>query len=419
LAGDPPLYPYPGDPNITLDDILPAVEAYLERPVAGPGMKAGEKVLIVSDRSSDPLVAEAYYVAACRLGASQVDTINLQGRLDVKDPTEIILEVFEKNAAWPEWLWDVAAKYDRVVPLAFNNFVNAVAAYTHPERGWVTKWTEATDTVVHTLFTTHQGRERLAAVKDYPGELIFALMEKGYETMRNGRNFHLTDPNGTDVSWTLDQQTWDRYDELWGDTKNNHAPRLHLSDKPDMKGTFVSTLLHSGVIPRIELTIDGGRVVDVKGGGRMGDYLRKAFEEYEDIEYPYQPGPGVNWVEYAVWGFFPTPGFAPLPENPEMAWSGMLHTYNIDLMAGVVHIAVGTSAGGFSADFANDNGYAMHHKDFVLVRPTLTVDGEVIIDNGHLTALDDPEIRAIAAKYGDPDKLLTRTWHPDQDPRFK
>ncbi|MFT5350048.1 MAG: hypothetical protein ACI9MF_000863, partial [Gammaproteobacteria bacterium] len=71
------------------------------------------------------------------------------------------------------------------------------------------------------------------------------------------------------------------------------------------------------------------------------------------------------------------------------------------------------------ARFAEEHGYPHHHKDFVLFRPTLIVDGEVIIDKGHLLALDDPEIRAIAAKYGDPDTLLKQTWHADQDPRFK
>ena len=55
----------------------------------------------------------------------------------------------------------------------------------------------------------------------------------------------------------------------------------------------------------------------------------------------------------------------------------------------------------------------------MIYRPTLTVDGELIIDRGHLTALDDPGIRAIAAKYGDPDKLLKQPWSPDQDPRFR
>ena len=43
-----------------------------------------------------------------------------------------------------------------------------------------------------------------------------------------------------------------------------------------------------------------------------------------------------------------------------------------------------------------------------------TEEGQKIklIDKGHLTALDDPEIRKIAAKYGDPDEVLQEAWIP-------
>jgi hypothetical protein len=35
-----------------------------------------------------------------------------------------------------------------------------------------------------------------------------------------------------------------------------------------------------------------------------------------------------------------------------------------------------------------------------------------LIDKGHLTALDDPEVRQVAAKYGNPDELLREDWIP-------
>ena len=96
-AGDPPLYPYPAPEEITLEDIIPAAMDNLKQPGYVPGMQPDERVLIVTDRSVDPLTAEAFYVAAWRLGASQVDTIMLQGRLDITDPIELVREIFEKN----------------------------------------------------------------------------------------------------------------------------------------------------------------------------------------------------------------------------------------------------------------------------------------------------------------------------------
>ena len=41
-------------------------------------------------------------------------------------------------------------------------------------------------------------------------------------------------------------------------------------------------------------------------------------------------------------------------------------------------------------------------------------DGETVklIDDGHLTTLDHPDVREEAAKHGDPDELLTEDWIP-------
>lgn len=39
---------------------------------------------------------------------------------------------------------------------------------------------------------------------------------------------------------------------------------------------------------------------------------------------------------------------------------------------------------------------------------TVTVDGDELVVDGHLTALDDREVRAVAATFGDPDELLTQ-----------
>jgi hypothetical protein len=43
---------------------------------------------------------------------------------------------------------------------------------------------------------------------------------------------------------------------------------------------------------------------------------------------------------------------------------------------------------------------------------TLVTDKGTVVENGHLTALDDPRVRQVASKYGDPDELLKETWIP-------
>jgi len=49
--------------------------------------------------------------------------------------------------------------------------------------------------------------------------------------------------------------------------------------------------------------------------------------------------------------------------------------------------------------------------------PTLTITTKsggayTIIRNGRLTALDEPEVRKLAEKYGDPNDLLSEDWIP-------
>ena len=36
-----------------------------------------------------------------------------------------------------------------------------------------------------------------------------------------------------------------------------------------------------------------------------------------------------------------------------------------------------------------------------------------LLDKGHMTSLDNPEVRALASRYGNPDELLTEDWRPD------
>ena len=55
------------------------------------------------------------------------------------------------------------------------------------------------------------------------------------------------------------------------------------------------------------------------------------------------------------------------------------------------------------------------HRDWQIYFPILILDGEVFVEKGHLTVLDDLEIRRLASKFGDPDQLLREDWIPPLD----
>ena len=71
--------------------------------------------------------------------------------------------------------------------------------------------------------------------------------------------------------------------------------------------------------------------------------------------------------------------------------------------SGVTHYAVGSTAG--RTPTLEDESAPVHTHGHLL-KCDLYVDGEPCILDGRLVAFDDPDVRAAAAKYGDPDQLF-------------
>ncbi len=67
--------------------------------------------------------------------------------------------------------------------------------------------------------------------------------------------------------------------------------------------------------------------------------------------------------------------------------------------AGVTRIGIGDRPGYVTSHFYTEG---------FLLSPTVILDGEVLFDHGRPSAFDDPKVREVASKYGDPDQLLAR-----------
>jgi hypothetical protein len=88
--------------------------------------------------------------------------------------------------------------------------------------------------------------------------------------------------------------------------------------------------------------------------------------------------------------------------NPKGSASEGVHRSgfgNLRQAAGVASVYIGDKAGYVASEFTT-SGY--------LLKPTILLNKEVICDHGRLAALDDPGVRKIASKYGDPDQLLAQ-----------
>lgn len=253
-----------------------------------------------------------------------------------------------------------------------------------------------------------------------------------------GATARITDPEGTELTYTLWEEYFrntnegTRYDEeefeehygardlplrqmSTGSQANHMAghPYPPLVEKADTEGVIASTLgHHSKPYPRLEMHFEDGVMTKIEGGGEKGDLIRQLHERTEDIQYPDYPRPGLFWFWEMSIGTNPK---VIRPDNILM--KSEPGTLTERLRSGYVHLGVGTHPGSYAEPWAEEQGYPYGHVDQHLNFPTFELEkpnGETvtIIEKGHLTALDDPEVRELAAEYGDPDELLRESWVP-------
>lgn len=260
----------------------------------------------------------------------------------------------------------------------------------------------------------------------FPREVWDLVERKGWDLIWNkgrGGKVHITDPEGSDISFTLKEEFYnmDRY-------KDSGFPPFFSSEpffchywacptppyKPgqwDATGVISGTTNHfSCPYPNIKVYIENGKCVKVEGGGKYGDAWRELMEETKDIQYPGYPGKGLFWFwEVGV-------GTNPKMARPSNAFmlSGCGTTFE-RLRSGVVHCGIGTQPNSYAEQWAHEKGIPWGHLHVHMLNCTYqitTKDGEVIdvIKDGHLVSLDDPEVIACAAKYGDPKEILKEAW---------
>ncbi len=191
----------------------------------------------------------------------------------------------------------------------------------------------------------------------------------------------------------------------------------------DCHGVIVGTVNHLSAYPRLKAHIDGGQVIRIEGGGTYGEAWREKLEKYRNVEWPLYPmtwdgepkcklpAPGMFWFFECAVGTVPG-GFRMPRQGLFQLYGNFLHER---VRAGYVHCGFGVTMRLRKQGLKL--GLPWVHVHIHQFFPTLagkTADGQMktLIDKGHLTALDDPEVIALASKYGDPKKLLREVWIP-------
>ncbi len=344
------------------------------------GVRKGEEVLILTDPKVDSLVVDALAAVARDVGAS-VTILNM-GNIDLELP-RYLEENIPKTVKAAVWGADV--------------LIPATAYLAHPNDRWLNiPMMEAGLRIIYLMFPSVY--HLVSEFSRFPAEILYAMALRDYEIVRNGKILTITDPKGTDIVAAISNSP---DDFLAAGSGFNQRFGFQNKGTFIVPGTIVGGRFWSDVngvayFDLIELVADSpskapkwevsnGYVTHVEGPGteawaRMIKEDKKA-SLFSEIMWAYNPK--LDLAE--VW-----------PENEPVTRRG-----------GVLHMAMGQPASRAQGKVEKASTHKHVHTHGVLVKPTVIVDGKhVILKEGHIMALDDPKIREIAAKYGDPDKVL-------------
>ncbi len=416
----PPPAPREGPATVDISELLPIAKTLAEWPekrtshigfVGYGSCKPGDKVLIAVDREYDPAVPQAV-ARALRDKGARVDILFI----DLGSPDKEFDYLDEARVTMRREPWDNNPRRWEGVP-----FVEQFAA----RRGY--------DLLIHgkggpVIKTDHryeqipwlQSEHFLQGSTIYPQDLHSLINRKTWEIIwekgRGGRA-HLTDPEGTDLSWTYWEEYYDGTRRGFNPTGNyghlHSHPVTPLIAKEDTAGVVAGTTSHfSCAFPSVKVELEDGQIVRVIGGAGYGDSWRDLLEEGKRIQFPCFPRPGLFYLWESAIGTNPK---IVRPHHIERHSSGGFEWER--RRSGVIHMGFGTRWRGPEERWAGERGLLYGHLHIHLLFPTLVViakDGAEypVIRNGRLTALDHPQVRALAAKYGDPDQLLSEDWIP-------
>ena len=416
--------PSPGTRIVELSDALSVARFFVNEPeikasragFLGYGStKPGDRVLLCTDTHYDPKVAEVISIALREKGAT-VDQIVVEVEPD-REFTEVdeIEAMMRRGVHWTEHPW----RYEGIP------WVEDAAALGKHDllimgRGGPGNW--SLPDMRYENIPWFDLRQLCAESERFPREVQILINRKLHEqaTVRSrGGRIHLTDPEGTDIWWTNFEEYydgpryWDGPDPIWCHVMAH--PDLPLLPKEDATGVLAGTICHyNRPTPTIKAYVEDGKLVGIEGGGGYGDAWRDLAEETRNVKYPNFPREGMFWLWEVAIGTNPKVTPEP-PETIRYISSGGVEQERA--RSGIVHMGIGSGWRDQDEEFAVENKVLSGHLHVHFCFATMdihTKEGDVIraIDNGHLTALDDLEVRDLAARYGDPDELLSEAWTP-------
>ena len=361
------------------------------------------------------------------------------------------------HATWPELKYpnEMTAELDRNYWTATPN---AVIAYLdeHPEVDKVFYQTGGRTNAKSSL--KHQGAkfignytyvnhfDLMSKVPNVPADVWRMLEGKIIDPLAFSDRYEISDPEGT-VMWgdvTPDEA------RSWGDGSYQQGHLYMLPSQASGRypysrinypaigdnwivpkqtrthGVIASTNSHATNHARIEVHLKDGYIDSIKGGGLYGDGMRVSMK-YPNINtamWPFQTKPGFWWLYEAGTGtnpkYFKHPAEILTGQNlSERNAGGVIHwSFGTEIQNGPEpgNTMMSPKSIAFAKEHDLPVGHGMHHHSLMptfQIRLRDTGNWITLIEHGIVQTYVDPEVRALASRYGNPDELLRRDWIPE------
>ncbi len=442
-AAEAPAPRAPLVPRITsVEQLVPFAKILLQRDFIGQrhgwSIRGGERVLLDTNSATHPLVREAFAQALKELGC-EVDVM-VRGRPRNRDD-QVLGRI-------------MAPRIRERLKRDLNTKPEGMTL--RPRRGGLALDREEAqyyDVIIGSgsrmpgLFGIDDWAtpEALASVGTvYPGEVMDLIDQKVWSVLRNAERVNITGLQGSNGSFTWFPEWWEiiegthptirnpGYQSTFGTERPGRSEFAYFAghvagvpagyaaiEQSDFEGVIAGTIGQWNQVPKVTVHHKRGEATRIEGGGDYGDMWRESVELTKDIQYPGYPRPGTGWIVEFALGTNPKM-IGPMDVEELRDLPGRDSRKKIDWVmgrdrSGVFHAGYGTLAADWWANMTEMP--VNHHHFHALIFITYIVhtrDGRsvTLVDRGHLTALEDPEVRALAATYGDPDRMLSEDWIP-------
>jgi 2,5-dihydroxypyridine 5,6-dioxygenase len=325
-------------------------------------VKPGERVLIVSEYDTDPLVVSAFAASAkeagCDASIMTIPPLSVGGWVR-NSPNDMLVAAFEKS--------------DVVIACTYFEFA-------HNERTFFSKIFGGRSRVCSVLMGSTPGS--LIAAGRFPIPLYCEIGERAMKLLKDAKQIRYSTASGTEIIFEGPQGV--SYGKPLESGNWAIFPPMGINFYPiNSNGVLVpdETALTGKLSSPMKFTVENNLVVKIEGASAAE---RSSIETFRN---------GKFYVRHTVIGLNPKVRMVNAPE------------FERERAAGTTYLGVDGTGPSGQIDRTKP-GFS--HLDMIFDTPSVFIDEKMVVKDRQLLLLEDPELVELAKQFGDPKKVLAQ-----------